>query len=279
MFTLNCRGRLMVINDPVIMSIINVTPDSFYKGSRQQDMDQLLRTAENMLNEGAAILDIGGQSSRPGSEWISAEEELQRVIKPIEALAARFPESFISVDTFYASVAAQAIDAGAVIVNDISGGEWDDQLIPVVVSKKVPYVLMHRKGSREEMHKQTSYENVTVEVLDYLSHRKARLIDEGIHDVIVDPGFGFSKTIEQNFELLRGLSAFQMLESPVMIGLSRKSTVYRTLAVQPEDALNGTTVLQTVGLMNGANIVRCHDVKEAVEAVRLLKAGGYLLNK
>ncbi|MBM3417168.1 MAG: dihydropteroate synthase [Bacteroidetes bacterium] len=272
MFTLNCNGRLLVVQQPLVMGIINVTPDSFYAGSRQQGTEAILRQAEKMLNEGATILDIGGQSTRPGSERISAEEELQRVIAPIIALQKKFPQAFISVDTFYAAVAREAVQAGATIINDISSGTLDVNMITTVASLKVPYVLMHMKGTPQTMQQQAQYENVTAEVLDFLSRKKAALHKTGIADVIVDPGFGFGKTTAHNFELLRNLSLFSILKAPLLLGISRKSFIWKTLGVSPDEALNGTTALNAIGLISGASIIRVHDVKEAVQTIRLTEA-------
>ncbi len=269
MFTLNCKGRLLVIDKPVVMGIINITPDSFYSGSRYQDTEAVLKQAGQMLNEGATILDIGGQSTRPGSEKLSAEQESVRIIDPIRAIHTHFPDTFISVDTYYADVAKQAVAAGASIVNDISAGRLDDAMIPAVAALQVPYVLMHMQGTPQTMQQQPIYENVTKEVLDFFIQKKDELKQAGIHDIIIDPGFGFGKTSTHNFELLRHLSLFKMLDAPLLLGISRKSTIYKTLDITAEQALNGTTVLNTIGLMNGAGILRVHDVKEAKEAITL----------
>lgn len=269
MFTLNCKGRLLVVDKPLVMGIINVTPDSFYSGSRHQGNDAVLRQAEQMLKHGAAILDIGGQSTRPGSEKLSADEELQRVIGPIELLYKNFPETYISIDTYYSKVAANAVEAGAVMVNDISAGSIDVAMINTVAKLKVPYVLMHMKGIPKTMQEQPEYESVTKEVLDFLIKKVSELRLSGIIDILVDPGFGFGKTMAHNFELLRNLSVFGILNCPVLLGISRKSTIYKTLDITADDSLNGTTVLNTIGLMNGASVLRVHDVKEAVEAVKL----------
>lgn len=272
MFTLNCKGRLLVVDKPLVMGIINVTPDSFYSGSRHEDIGAVLQQAEQMLKDGADILDIGGQSTRPGSEKLSAEEELKRVITPVEAVSKNFPEAFISIDTYYSKVAAAAVKAGASIVNDISAGSMDAAMIETVASLKVPYVLMHMLGTPQTMQQHPQYENVTREVLDFMSNKMSELHKAGITDVIIDPGFGFGKTIAHNFELLNNLSVFKMLNSPILLGVSRKSTVYKTLDITAEESLNGTTVLNTIGLMNGASILRVHDVKEAAEAVKLFEA-------
>jgi len=272
MFTLNCKGRLLVVDKPLVMGIINTTPDSFYSGSRQQAVDAVLSKAEQMLNDGATILDIGGQSTRPGSEKLSADEELHRVIAPIEIINKNFPEAFISIDTYYSKVATNAVATGASIINDISAGSIDAAMIETVAALKVPYVLMHMQGTPQTMQQQPSYENVTKEVLDFLIKKVNELRKAGITDVIVDPGFGFGKTIDHNFELLRNLSVFNMLNCPVLVGISRKSTIYKTLGTTTDESLNGTTALNTIGLMNGASILRVHDVKEAVEIIKLFTA-------
>jgi dihydropteroate synthase len=272
MFTLNCRGRLLAFERPVVMGIINATPDSFYPGSRHSGPGEILHQAERMIRDGAAIIDIGGQSTRPGSGKVTAEEEIQRVLPAIEAVGRNFPEAIISVDTFYSIVAREAVEAGASIVNDVSAGAFDPLLVPVVASLKVPYVLMHMKGSPQNMQESARYEDVTKEVLDFLIQKIKELRNVGIHDVIIDPGFGFAKTIAHNFELLRNLEVFRIPGCPVLFGISRKSTVYKTLGVSPGEALNGTTVLNTIGLLNGADILRVHDVREAMEAIRLIMA-------
>jgi dihydropteroate synthase len=269
MFTLNCKGRLLVIDKPVVMGIINTTPDSFYSGSRAGGLNEVLSRAERMILEGAVILDIGGQSTRPGSEPVSAEEELRRVIPAIEAVAKRVPQAFISIDTFYAKVAAAAIEAGACIVNDVSAGSIDEALLSTVAALKAPYVLMHMKGHPQTMQLNPVYKNVATDVFDALNFKMAELIKAGINDIIIDPGFGFGKTIHHNFQLLKGLSYFRQLNRPLMVGMSRKATVYKTLQITPEEALNGTTVMHTIALLNGATILRVHDVKEAAQAVRL----------
>ncbi len=272
MFTLNCKGRLLVIDKPVVMGIINVTPDSFYSGSRKPLIDDVLHQAEKMIKDGATIIDIGGQSTRPGSEEIGVEEELTRVIPSIEVISQRFPGSFISIDTYYAKVAAEAVSAGASFVNDISSGTLDASMIPTVASLQVPYIAMHMKGTPRTMQQNAHYEDVTLEVLDFFIKKTEECRRAGIKDIIVDVGFGFAKTIAQNFTLLKQLSIFKILQKPLLVGLSRKATVYKTLRISPEEALNGTTVLNTIALQNGANILRVHDVKEAVEAVALIKS-------
>lgn len=269
MFTLNCKGRLLVLEQPIVMGIINTTPDSFYSASRTNLIDQVLSRAEQMISDGATILDIGGQSTRPGSEQISAVEELQRVLPAIEAVHKNFPEQVISIDTFYSAVAKEALNAGASIVNDVSAGSMDADLLSTVANLKVPYVLMHMLDKPQTMQQNPQYKNVTLEVFDFLHFKIAELTRLGIHDIIIDVGFGFGKMAAHNFQLLRELSFFQQLKKPVMVGLSRKATIYKTLQVAPEEALNGTTVMHTMALLNGAGILRVHDVKEAVQAVRL----------
>jgi dihydropteroate synthase len=272
MFTLNCQGRLRAVDKPLVMGIINVTPDSFYSGSRFSEVAKILSQAEKMLSEGADILDIGGQSSRPGSELISADEEIKRIVPAIRYIAEKFPETFISVDTFYSKVAIEAVAAGACIINDISAGSLDEKIIETTSDLKVPYVLMHMKGTPQTMQQNAMYENVTREVLDFFIVKTNELKSAGIHDIIIDPGFGFGKTTEHNFQLLKNLSVFKMLDKPILLGVSRKSTIYKTLGITPEEALNGTTVLNTIGLINGASILRVHDVKEARQAITLFCA-------
>ena len=271
MFTLNCKGRLLVINEPVVMGIINATPDSFYKDSRAAATDAALKSAETLLAEGAVFLDIGGQSTAPGSERVSREEEADRVLPVIEAVHKQFSEAFISVDTFYADVARQSVAAGACMINDVSGGMIDDDMFSTVAALSVPYVLMHIKGTPQTMQQHAFYENVTREVLDYFIRKIYECNTSGICDVIIDPGFGFAKTIDQNFELLNKLEVLGMLQKPIMTGISRKGTIYKTLGTTPDKALNGTTVLNTIALLKGANILRVHDVREAVEAIELVK--------
>jgi len=272
MFTLNCNGRLLVVDKPLVMGIINVTPDSFYEGSRQQTVDAILQQAEKMIKDGADILDIGGQSTRPGSSAIGVEEELKRVIGAIQAIHQNFPEAFISVDTYFSLVAKEAVNAGASIINDISAGNLDENMMATVAAMHVPYVLMHMNGTPQTMQQAPQYENVTREVLDFFIFKIEELKKAGINDIIIDPGFGFGKTIAHNFELLRNLAVFKMIDHPLLLGISRKSTIYKTLNIKPEHALNGTTVLNTVGLMNGASIIRVHDVKEAKETIKLTAA-------
>jgi len=270
MFVLNCKGRLLVVDKPLVMGIINVTPDSFYSGSRFNLASDVLPKVEKMIKEGASIIDVGGQSTRPGSQQLSAEAELERVIGIIESIHFNFPDTVISIDTFHAKVAIDAVAAGASMVNDISAGGLDPNMISSVSSLNVPYVCMHMKGTPATMQQHAQYENIALETLDYFVKKVEQCRKAGIKDVIIDPGFGFAKTIEQNFLLLKQLPILRTLELPILCGLSRKSTVYKTLAVPVEESLNGTTVINTIALLNGANILRVHDVKEAKEAIELV---------
>jgi dihydropteroate synthase len=269
MFTLNCKGRLLLLDKPLVMGIINATPDSFYEGSRFVGRDAILEHAEKMIAEEVDIIDIGGQSTRPGSKSISAEQELERVIEGIEAMHRNFPNLIISIDTYYSSVAKEAVQHGAGMVNDISAGTLDKEMLSTVAQLHVPYVVMHMKGTPETMQHAANYDNVTRDVFDFFIRKKHECKKAGIHDIILDPGFGFAKTTEHNFELLKNISVFKVLDSPVLVGISRKSSIYKVLGVDRDDALNGTTVLNTIALMNGANILRVHDVKEAREVVKL----------
>ena len=272
MYTINCKGKLLAIEQPLVMGIINATPDSFYESHLFKEMDRIVALAGTMLADGAAILDIGGQSTKPGSKKISVAEEISRVIPVIEAVAQQYPQAVISVDTFYSPVALAAVKAGASIVNDVSGGTMDNAMLNVVADLKTAFICMHMQGTPQTMQRQTNYQNVVTDVLDYLSRRVDICRKAGINDVIVDPGFGFGKTIQQNFLLLKNLSAFSILETPLLVGLSRKSTIYKTLNVTATEALNGTTCLNTIALLNGAAVLRVHDVKEACQAVRLVGA-------
>jgi dihydropteroate synthase len=268
--TLNCRGELIDLSQPKVMGIINVTPDSFYAGSRQIDLRSILKQVEKMLAEGATFLDVGGYSSRPGAEDISMEEESQRVLPAIQAVIKEFPRAFVSVDTFRSSIAQQAVDVGACMVNDISGGELDNQMFSTIAELQVPYVLMHMRGTPQTMTQHTDYEDLIKDIMDYFHPKVYQLRLMGVKDCIVDVGFGFSKTVEQNFTLLNALDYFKMLEKPLLVGLSRKSMIWRTLKTDAEHALNGTTTLHTIALIKGASILRVHDVKEAVETIELV---------
>jgi dihydropteroate synthase len=272
MFTLNCKGKLLTITQPIVMGIINTTPDSFYSNSQQQTTDAAVTKATQMLAEGATILDIGGQTTKPGSEEVGASEEIKRVVPAIEKIIQQFPDAIISIDTYHATVAQAAVQAGASMVNDVSGGLMDAAMLPTVAQLKVPYICMHMKGTPQNMQQNPVYENVTKEVLEFFIERIETCRLAGINDIIVDPGIGFGKTIAHNFQLIKDLSVFNILQKPVLLGVSRKSTIYKTLGITASEALNGTTVLNTIGLQNGATILRVHDVKEAVECMKLLEA-------
>ncbi len=275
MFSLNCKGKLIFIEKPLVMGILNLTDDSFYSGSRLTNIDVIKNKAAEMIHEGADILDLGPQSTRPGSTRISTEDELKKLLPAIEIIQNNFPEIILSIDTYHSKVARECVKAGASIINDISGGEMDKNMIATVGKLNVPYICMHMKGVPETMQHETHYEDVIKEILDFFIVKIDECKLAGINDVIIDPGFGFGKNISQNFHLLKHLEVFKMLEKPIMAGLSRKSTIYKTLKISAEDSLNGTTVLNTIALLNGASILRVHDVKEAREAVALLHAYGH----
>jgi dihydropteroate synthase len=268
MYSLNCKGRLLTWNDPIVMGILNITPDSFYSGSRIQSENMLLDQAEKMLAEGASILDLGGLSSRPGALEISEDAELGRVVPAIGVLAGRFPSAIISVDSYRYKVAEAALQAGASVINDIGLGE-NEGLAGLAAATQVPYICMHMRGNPRTMQGMTDYKDVTLDVLDFFIRRKTECIRLGLKDIILDPGFGFAKTTDQNFLLLKNLKLFRMADLPLLVGLSRKASIYKTLNIKPEDSLNGTTVMHTLALQGGAQILRAHDVKEAVEAIRL----------
>lgn len=268
MFSLNCKGWLLCWNDPIVMGILNITPDSFYSGSRIRSEEMLLDQAEKMLSEGASILDIGGLSSRPGATEISTDAEIRRVVPAIELLATRFPSAVISVDSYRYKVAEAALGAGASMINDIGAGV-NEAMAELAAAEHVPYICMHMRGNPRTMQDLTQYDDVTMEVLDFFIRRKAECISLGVTDIILDPGFGFAKTYAQNFLLLKNLKLLGIPDLPLMVGLSRKATIYKTLNIKPEDSLNGSTVMHTLALQGGAQILRVHDVKEAIEAIRL----------
>jgi dihydropteroate synthase len=267
--TLNVNGRLIDLRIPRIMGILNVTPDSFFDGGRFLSESAILQQAEKMLTEGADFIDVGGYSSRPGAGDVSEAEEKERSVRAISSIARAFPGTAISVDTFRSGVAETAVEAGASLINDISGGNLDPRMFETVSRMKVPYILMHMKGNPRTMSSQAKYTHLLAEIIDYFHVKIGQLKALDVKDVIIDPGFGFSKTIEQNFALLHNLEKFSILGRPTMVGLSRKSTIWKTLAVQPEAALNGTTALNAIALFKGADILRVHDVKEAKEVVKL----------
>lgn len=272
MQTLNCNQTLIDLSIPKVMGIINVTPDSFYDGGKTILISEIVAQATRMLNEGASFLDIGGYSSRPGAEEISVDEEIERVIPAIEAILATFPSAMISIDTFRSEVAEAAIVAGAAMVNDISAGNLDKAMHSTVAKLQVPYIMMHMRGTPADMQQLTQYDNVTTEVIKELSERVRAARQAGINDIVVDPGFGFAKTTAQNFELLDHLELFDALEVPYLVGVSRKSMIYKTLGIDAQQALNGTSALHSIALQKGASILRVHDVKEAVECVKLYVA-------
>lgn len=272
MKSINCKGKLLNLHEPAVMGIINATPDSFYEGHLKLSKDEIVSLAGKMIHDGAAILDIGGMSTRPGSKPVSIQEEIDRVLPVIEAIHSIYPGTILSVDTFNSQVAKAAVNAGASIINDISGGNLDAGMLQTVSQLDVPYICMHMQGTPETMQQAPMYEDVVKEVLDFFIAKIDACTKAGIKDVIIDPGFGFGKTIEHNFKLLKDLAVFNITNKPVLAGLSRKRTVYKTLGTTAAEALNGTTVLNTMALLNGASILRVHDVKQAVEAVKLFTA-------
>ncbi|RYD74550.1 MAG: dihydropteroate synthase [Sphingobacteriales bacterium] len=267
---INCGGRLVSLDEPKIMGILNLTPDSFYDGGKLADENAVLKQAEKMLKEGATFLDIGGYSTRPGADEVSIEEEKKRVIPAMEILVKNFPEAFFSIDTYSSEVAREAIAAGAHIINDVSAGDDDSEMFQTVTELQVPYIIMHKNGSPKTMQIDPQYEDVVKEVIQYLSFKLEKLNKLGVHDVIVDPGFGFGKNLEHNYQLLKNLNLFRMLGVPVLAGVSRKRMINQVLKTKPENALNGTTVANTLALLQGASILRVHDVKEAREAVKIV---------
>jgi dihydropteroate synthase len=271
---INCKGRLTDLSSPKVMGILNCTPDSFFDGGKYRDEDQLLTQAGNMLAEGATFIDVGAYSSKPNAQFVSEEEELQRAVPVVELLVKHFPDVLISVDTFRAKVAEATINAGAAIVNDIAAGLLDENMIATVGKLKVPYIMMHMRGTPQTMIKLTQYEDIIQEMLLYFSRRIAEARKHGIDDIIIDPGFGFAKTLEQNYEVMNRLELFKIVDLPLLSGISRKSMIYKLLGSTPQEALNGTTALNMVSLMKGAKILRVHDVKEAVETVQIYEALG-----
>ena len=267
--TINCNGQLIDLSQPKVMGILNVTPDSFYDGGSYKNESDILAQVESMLNEGATFIDIGGYSSRPGADFVSEDEELQRVIPITELILKHFPHAIISIDTFRSKVAKASIAAGAALINDISGGHLDKEMITTVGQLSVPYIMMHMRGNPKTMQKLTVYEDLTKEVLSYFGERIAQAHNAQIKDIIIDPGFGFAKTLEQNYELLNKLELLQIAEKPILSGVSRKSMIYKPLKTNAQNALNGTTAIHMVCLQKGSSILRVHDVKEAMECVTL----------
>lgn len=269
--TINCNGQLVSLESPVVMGILNATPDSFYDGGKHQLLDGQIQQVEKMLKEGATFIDIGGMSSRPGATIISAEEELRRVLPIIKKVLEEFPKTPISIDTIHSKVASESIAVGASIVNDISAGRIDTNMYGTVASLGTPYILMHMQGEPQQMQEKPTYQDVVLEVLDFFIQEIGNLRSLGVKDIIIDPGFGFGKTVEHNYELLKKMHVFKMLEVPILAGISRKSMICKVLNVNPERALNGTTALHMVALQQGAKILRVHDVKEAMECIRLFE--------
>lgn len=269
--TLNLRGNIIDLSYPIVMGILNVTPDSFYDGGLHSNEMKLLEKAGHMLTDGATIIDVGGYSSRPGAKEVSKEEELNRVLPAVKAIMREYPDAYVSVDTFRASVAEAAVGEGAVMVNDISAGSLDDKMFDTIGKLKVAYILMHMRGNPQNMQVLTAYDNLLVEVIDFFQKKVNKLREHGVKDIIIDPGFGFAKTIDQNYDLLKHLNYFRLLNLPVLVGISRKSMIYNKLNTTSENALNGTTTLNAIALMNRVNILRVHDVSEALEAITLFK--------
>ncbi|WP_338237511.1 dihydropteroate synthase [Persicobacter diffluens] len=267
--TLTVGGQLRSIDRPMVMGILNVTPDSFFDGGKHDAAADLQAQVMKLKNEGADIVDVGGYSSRPGAAEVTEEEEIQRVLKGIAAIKKNWQEAIISVDTFRASVARKGVEAGAHMINDISAGQLDDQMFLTVADLQVPYIMMHMRGTPGTMQSMTDYENLTLEMVHYFESRLKKLRDLGVNDVLIDPGFGFAKTLEQNYQLLNEMDKLALLQLPILVGVSRKSMIYKLLGGSPAEALNGTTVLNTLALTKGANILRVHDVKEAKECVEL----------
>lgn len=267
--TINCQGKLIDLSTPRVMGILNVTPNSFYDGGKFSDQKSMLLQVEKMLDDGATFIDIGAYSSKPNAAFIAEVDELNRLLPAIDLVLKQFPTTLISVDTFRANVAKSAVENGACIINDISAGSLDENMMPTVAKLNVPYIMMHMKGTPQTMQSLAKYENIVKEMLFYFSEKIAHARSLGINDMIIDPGFGFAKTIEHNYEVLKHLELFEMLELPILVGVSRKSMIYKTLDSTPEFALNGTTVLNTIALQKGANILRVHDVKEAIECIKL----------
>ena len=267
--TIRCKGQLIDLATPKVMGILNVTPNSFFDGGKYKNYTEILSRVEKMLNEGATFIDIGAYSSKPSAEFVSEEEELQRIVPIVQLILEHFPETLISIDTFRSEVAKACIENGASIINDISAGNLDTKMLETIAKYNVPYIMMHMRGTPQTMQTMTNYDNIVKEILFYFSDRVAKARSFGINDLIVDPGFGFAKTLEQNYEVLQKMEFFEMLELPLLAGISRKSMIYKTLHSSADEALNGTTVLNTIALTKGAKILRVHDVREAMECVTL----------
>jgi dihydropteroate synthase len=266
---MNCNGKLIDLSTPKVMGILNLTPNSFYDGGKYKTDSEILSKVEKMLLEGATFIDVGAYSSKPNAEFVSEQEEIGRIIPIVNLILKKFPEAVLSIDTFRSEIARLCLENGASVINDISAGNLDDKMMETVAKFKVPYIMMHMRGTPQTMQTLTNYDDIVKEMLFYFSERVAKARSFGINDLILDPGLGFAKTIDQNFEVLQKLELFQMLELPIIIGVSRKSMIYKTLEINAEEALNGTTVLNTFALTKGTKILRVHDVKEAVECVKL----------
>ena len=266
---INCNGELISLSTPKVMGILNITPDSFYDGGRYKDTKSILIQVEAFIDQGATFIDIGAYSSRPGAAFVSEEEELKRITPVIDLILKSFPDCKISIDSFRSKVIQKCVEAGAVISNDISSGKLDPLMFETIAKLKVPYIMMHMKGTPQNMQKHTEYEDLVNDIYLYFSERINRANEHGIEDLILDPGFGFSKTLEQNYKILNKLKVFKNLNYPILSGLSRKSMIYKTLESTSGEALNGTTALNMLALINGANILRVHDVKEAMECIKL----------
>lgn len=271
MKSINCKGRLVSLETPKVMGILNVTPDSFYDGGKYKNEVSILSQVEKMLTDGATFIDIGAYSSRPNAPHVSELEEKQRLLPIVSLILKQFPETIISIDTFRASVAKEAIELGASLINDISAGNLDAEMMMTVGELGVPYIMMHMQGTPKTMQENPSYDRIVKELLQYFSSKIAEAKSYKINDIIIDPGFGFGKTVKHNYEILKQLQLFQLLDFPVLAGISRKSMIYKVLENSPQEALNGTSVLHTIALQNGASILRVHDVKEAIECVKLVE--------
>ena len=269
--TININGHLVNLSTPLVMGILNVTPNSFYSISRKQTDEDIVNRCRVIMEEGGAIIDVGAQSTSPTSEFLTAKEESERLMPALKLIRREFPNAIVSIDTFSADVAKESVEEyGANMINDISGGEIDKRMFSVVAELNVPYILMHMRGVPQTMQSMTDYDNFIQDILYYFSEKRAKLSLLGVNDVIIDPGFGFSKSVAQNYELMAYLKYFHIFEEPILVGVSRKSMIYKLLDISPEESLNGTTVLNTVSLLSGANILRVHDVKEAVECVKII---------
>jgi dihydropteroate synthase len=268
--TINCKGTLIDLSSPKVMGILNITPDSFYDGGAYKNETAILAHVEKMLSDGATFIDVGAYSSRPGAAHVSEEDELNRILPVIRLLVRKFPEILISIDTFRSSIAKECVEAGAAMINYISGGSMDTEMFQTVANLQVPYIVMHMLGTPQNMQENPVYESVTHELISFFADKIHQLHRLKVNDVLIDVGFGFGKTPAHNFELLKNLSLFKNLEAPILIGVSRKSMLYKTLGISAQEALNATTSANTIALLNGANILRVHDVKEAVEAVKIV---------